>query len=96
MIKLNYKTNFKFNAFKEGKWDFIWAERNKLMKKGRLLSLLTVALLLVPYIFILAGVNAKADGIYQYQDKRFIATEEVDISYQYTVCLLYTSDAADD
>lgn len=85
MIKLNYKTNFKFNAFKEGKWDFIWAERNKLMKKGRLLSLLTVALLLVPYIFILAGVNAKADGIYQYQDKRFIATEEVDISYQYTV-----------
>lgn len=55
------------------------------MKKGKYLSLFTVMLLLVPYIFILAGVNAKADEIYQYQDKRFIATEEVDISYKYTV-----------
>lgn len=55
------------------------------MKKGKYLSFFTVMLLLVPYIFILAGVNAKADEIYQYQDQRFIATEEVDISYKYTV-----------
>ncbi|MGM0138367.1 hypothetical protein IGI65_000781 [Enterococcus sp. DIV0755b] len=55
------------------------------MKKEKILSLVAITLLLVPYLLLLTGVNAKADEIYHYQDKRFIATEEVDISYNYIV-----------